>query len=159
VYRVDFELRGLPALGLNSRRHWRRVAKENGAWTRAVRFAVLGRLPTQALEQAELVLTRYSSVEIEGDNLQGSFKPIRDALELNEKTAWPGVFVKDDRRCLGIPTYRWRKAAPRDGHITGEVLDLEAYLARCEARGREPHDLAAIERRFQLLRAADPLEE
>ena len=119
TYHLKLELEGLPAMGMNSRRHWRTVYRENAAWGVRMKLATRLKLPPEPLRLARLKLTRYSSSEPDFDNLVTSFKPILDALtEL-------GVIRDDKMSCIGQPDYDWQKAAPSEGRIVVEVWQAE----------------------------------
>ena len=118
-YHLRLELDGLPAMGMNARRHWHVVNKENSAWYARVRIATRLKRPPEPLRLARVELTRCSSMEPDFDNLVASFKPILDGLKR------AGVIRDDKMSCIGQPDYHWRKAAPTEGRIAVEVWQAE----------------------------------
>ena len=118
-YSLRFVIDSLPVMGLNSRRHWRAVQKDNHAWLARVRFATLGKLPEQPLRCAHVSLTRKSASEPDWDNLVGSFKPILDALRKLQ------VILDDKMSVIGQPVYLWQRAPRGRGSIEVEVWQAE----------------------------------
>jgi hypothetical protein len=117
-YRLELELPGLPK-SANARLHWRARHKENLAWEEAVGWAVKGKLPSAPLARARLTCVRCSSVAADSDNVVAGFKPVIDALV---KT---GVLVNDKWENIGMPTYLWEKAAPKQGKVRVIVEEIE----------------------------------
>ena len=64
------------APGLNAREHWAKRA----ARVRRERFAAKAILGRQTPREATITLTRYSAGTLDGDNLQGALKAIRDGV-------------------------------------------------------------------------------
>ncbi len=119
TYHLKFTLEGLPAMGLNSRRHWRTVYRENQAWGVRVKLAIRGKVPEHPLRRATIALARHSSVEPDFDNLSSSFKCILDALETHR------VIENDKMSVIGQPVYQWHKAPRGHGFIEVEVWQGE----------------------------------
>ena len=108
---IDFELKGLPPLLLNSRGHWRKMHKLKKEWYLRVAGAVQRQKPPVPCYKAEIIFVRKSSVEPDPDALAASFKWIADGLTL------AGVIFDDNSSVIGHPTYRWSRAPRGKGSI------------------------------------------
>ena len=108
---IDFELSGLPPLLLNSRGHWRKMHKLKKEWYLRVAGAVQRQRPPVPCYKATIIFVRKSSVEPDYTNLVSSFKWIEDGLTL------AGVIFSDHPSCVGVPTYRWSRAARGKGSV------------------------------------------
>jgi len=121
TYSLTIEIPGLPSINTASNNHWRVRARNNKTWKRAVvHFALAAGLPPEPLWKAKVVCTRHSAREPDFENLAHSFKPLIDGLVTG------GVLVDDNQQVIGQPTYRWEKAAPKQGMVTIEVLSAES---------------------------------
>ena len=121
MYTLTIEIPGLPSINTASNNHWRVRARNNKTWKRAVvHFALAAGLPPEPLWKATVVCTRHSSRVPDYENLAHSFKPLVDGLVTG------GVLVDDNQQVIGQPTYRWEKAAPKQGMVTIEVLSAES---------------------------------
>ena len=105
--------------------HWAARKREADYWKKLVwydsRFLFTGSktgLPAFPMSRAKLTLIRYSSVSPDFDGLVSSFKHVIDALIA------AGILENDKFENIGAPTYEWRKAPPKKGHITVTVETL-----------------------------------
>lgn len=112
VYRLEFEIKGLPKTLNTNSSNWRVKAGEVRKWKNLVLYSVGYKKPQYPLEKAKLTLTRHSSTKIDYDNLVGSFKPIIDGLKL------AGVILDDNFVIIGMPAYIWQQAKRNEGKIT-----------------------------------------
>lgn len=122
TYSLKFKLEGLPAMGLNARRHWRQIRGkrgENREWYTMVAMATAGKCPPEPLRLANVCLIRRSSVEPDFEGLVGSFKPILDALTRLR------IIQDDSVRVIGQPDYQWQRARPTEGMIEVTVWQAE----------------------------------
>lgn len=122
-YHLVLILKGLPKMtnpsGARST-HWRVVKAERDHWKNLVACHGLSQRPLRPLKRATLRLTRLSSVRPDSDGLVSSFKAVIDGLVLGR------VLVDDRYDNIGMPDYRWEKAAPGQGGIR---IELTAILS------------------------------
>jgi len=107
---------------LNLREHWRVKANRNSSHRSAAWFA----LKAEAKWRAEILpctvtLTRIAPRELDGDNLQGGFKSIRDGV-----ADWLGV-SDNDKRITWV--YRQEKGAPKTYAARIEVETVREEIA------------------------------
>ncbi len=115
---VEFKIMGLPkSSNTLLRRHWALVSKEKKMWHH---FVLVNCMTYEAepMTKARLTLTRYSSVEMDADNLAASFKFVVDGL------VKAGVILDDKPSVIGQPQYFWKKTTPKNGHITVRVEEV-----------------------------------
>lgn len=120
---LELRLPGLPkSPNVLLRRHWSFVSREKSKWHKLVAsqidYETHKHLGGEPLKKARLTLTRHSAREPDSDNLIASFKFVVDAL------VKCGVLLDDKPSVIGIPTYKWEKASPKNGHIT-VLIDIE----------------------------------
>jgi len=116
-YALSIELPGLPPCNTASNNHWRIRAHFNRKWRHdTIIAAKAAGLPPEPLWKAKVTCTRFSSRQPDFENLAHSFKPLVDGLVTGK------VIVDDTQQVIGQPTYRWEKAAPKEGRITLEVV-------------------------------------
>ncbi len=120
-YSLEFELEGLPET-INQMIRMRQVVyrKKKNAWKEKVGIVVGHRVPNSPLEQATVILTRFSSVYPDFDGLVSSFKHILDGL------VDAGILEDDKPKNFkgDGPVYRWQKIAPKMGKIKVEVVEV-----------------------------------
>lgn len=116
-YRLEIEIPGLPkTVNELGRKHWAVKKKHNDVWNAAISANTVGRRPQKPLRQALVILTRYSSVEPDFDNLVNSFKCVIDSL------IKCGVLDDDNPKTIGHPVYMWSKCKRKDGKIKIEIV-------------------------------------
>lgn len=97
--------------------HWAVKAKEARVWRNLVHRECHRRgIANLKHAKAELILTRYSSSELDFDNLASSFKYILDGL------VQAGVITDDKPSVIGSPTFIWQKCPPKQGKISIKIL-------------------------------------
>lgn len=130
-YSLKIQLRGLPRLNTSDHIPWRVDQRETQQWCDAVHWHCKGKLPYAPLERARLRFTRHSSKEPDrGDNLNHSFKHIRDGL------VRAGVIVDDKPEVVGDPVYQWEKAPRGKGFVTIEVWEVVGERETCPECGQ-----------------------
>lgn len=119
-YYLEITLPGLPKTTNSKRRfaHWAQQNLEANQWKRSIKAYLVSKKPPAPLKQAKLTLTRYSSVEPDYDGLVSSFKHLIDGL------TEAGVIENDRRENIGVPDYRWEKAAQGKGFIKVVVEEI-----------------------------------
>jgi hypothetical protein len=100
---------------LNLREHWRKRANRNTSHRSAAYFA-LKSSKIKAELPAVVTLTRVAPRELDGDNLQGGMKSVRDGV-----ADWFGV---DDRD----PRIKW-DYGQRKGDVREYAAEVEVRLA------------------------------
>lgn len=116
-YSLTFEITALPPTTNGSHGHWRKKAKIAKQWRQlTLALAIRNGIPPKPLEKADLVLTRFSAVEPDYDNLVISFKPVIDGLRD------AGVLTDDKMSVIGVPSYQWQKTTRNLGKIRVEVF-------------------------------------
>lgn len=109
--KIEFEIPGLPKGPNGGYGSWQgKHFGEREKWLELVGIALLGKIPKERFWKARATFTRYSSVEPDGDNLQGSFKNIRDFLKLY-------AIIVDDKSKHLEAFYRWEHAKRGEGRI------------------------------------------
>lgn len=125
TYKIQYDLPGLPK-GLNgSHGHHYAAAAIRKKWRKMSASGALGvGVPKEPLARCRIVCTRFSSSEMDYDNLVSSFKPIVDGL----KDA--GVILDDKSSVIVERSYRWEKVPAKSGHvrIAVEAMELESNL-------------------------------
>lgn len=111
MYRLDFDLIGLPKTTNGAHGHWRAAAAERKKWRDAVTLVAKFRRPPKPLSKARLELTRFSSSKADFDNLVISFKSCVDGL----KDA--GVISDDKDAVIVDRKYLWEKAPKGKGRV------------------------------------------
>jgi Holliday junction resolvase RusA-like endonuclease len=119
TYSLTFSIDYLPAVGMNTRTHWRSRHTETQAVDTLVAHAVGARKPAAPLKRAMLTLIRKSSVRPDYDGLVQSFKHVVDAL------VTIGVLEDDSMEHTGQWDCRWEKAAPKAGQVVVTVREVE----------------------------------
>lgn len=114
-YSLAIRIPGLPRL--QGKVHWSIATRERKRWSNAVHWHAKGKKPTEPLTRARLRFVRFSSTEPDGDNLQHSFKPLRDGL------VRAGVISDDTPDVVGKPEYEWRKTRREGGFVSIEVWE------------------------------------
>lgn len=114
-YVLDFTLKGLPRMGLNTNGNWRVKWAKAKAVKRDVWRAVWAKRPSEPLEKAKVRIERCSSVRPDYDNLVSSGKHLLDGL------VEAGILAGDTFDHIGTPEYVWSKAAPGMGHVNVRV--------------------------------------
>lgn len=109
-YSLYLEVPGLPKTP-NARMHWKAKMREVQKWRRLVASLAHYKRPQEPLERAKLTFVRHSSARPDFDNLAASFKACQDGLKQAE------IIADDTFEVIGVPTYQWEKASPRDGKI------------------------------------------
>ena len=119
-YVLEFTLQGLPARTNSAHTSWRARYAEARKWKSMVASAVILKRakPERPLTKAKLTLTRHSSIRPDYDGLVSGFKHVIDGL------IEAGVIENDRDENVGIPEYRWEKAAQRNGFITVRVEEV-----------------------------------
>lgn len=119
MYFLSFEIPGLPDTP-NRRQNasWQSTHFRAKKWKGWVGQMCLGKKPAKPLERSHLVLTRYSSVEPDPDNLAASFKPVIDGLR------YAGV-IENDRSANVQIQFSWKLAPKGIGKISVEVKEIE----------------------------------
>ncbi len=139
MYRLEFELPGLPPMNTRAtRRHWAVQHHEASVWRQAVVWTVGRRRPEAPLRHARVTMTRYApgGREPDPDNLALSFKPILDALCQTESRVYRGrrrwirranVLHDDDPKTIRLKDriYRWERVPRGNAHISVLVEELE----------------------------------
>lgn len=102
-------------------RHWRIRHGEKAKWHRRIGLEVFKKklMPPEPLAKAVLILTRYSSSDLDYDGLVGSFKYCTDALISS------GIIKDDKMSVIGMPVFGWVKCKKNEGKITIEVREIE----------------------------------
>jgi len=118
-YELYLQLPGLPKTTNGAHGHWRAAASQKKKWRTATKeAAILSGAPENPLSEARIELVRHSSSRPDYDNLVISFKPVIDGLRD------AGVISDDKIANIGVPKYSWKKASPKNGHITISVSSL-----------------------------------
>lgn len=112
MYRLEFELPGLPPTTNGAHGHWRTAHASRSKWRDAVRWLVTSKRPEKPLERVKLTLTRHSSKRTDYDNRVISFKSVIDGL----KDAL--VILDDTDEVIVERKYLWEKAPNRKGKIS-----------------------------------------
>lgn len=125
MFKIEFEIKGLPKMTNSLHVHWTKKHKESKLWKGLVQNAVLFGQERAALEflpltKAKLTLTRCSAVEPDYDGLVSSFKHVIDGL----KEA--GVIKDDKASNIGQSKYAWEFAKQREGKIRVMVEEVAA---------------------------------
>jgi hypothetical protein len=121
MYHAKFELDILPhTTNALSRMHWRAKSKYANTVKNLVhsKLLLLHLIPRDPLKKAKLILTRKSSGTIDYDGLVSSFKWVIDGLVV------AGVLMDDTEEIIGQPVYRKETAAPKNGSIEIEIIEL-----------------------------------
>jgi Holliday junction resolvase RusA-like endonuclease len=118
-YRLEFELPGLPD-SPNRRQNasWKSTHFRSKKWKDWVCLKTCGYRPPAPLPRARVTLLRFSSVEMDPDNLAASFKPILDGLQIAQ------VILNDRRKNIDM-TFGWRQWAKNAGKIRVIVEEIE----------------------------------
>jgi hypothetical protein len=111
---IYLKIPGLPKRTNNSRANWRAKHAEAKKWKTLVanHARIYADIPRKPWANAELTLTRHSSVRPDYDGLVSSFKHVIDGL------IEVGILVNDKHENIGVPTYLWEKGPPGAGYIT-----------------------------------------
>lgn len=110
---LTFTLNGLPkTTNSGGRAHWTAKVREARTWHTLVKLALRAHMPKVPHKTAKLTLTRHSSSRPDYDGLVSSWKNVIDAI------VQCGFLANDKHENIGVPTYLWEKAAPRQGRIT-----------------------------------------
>jgi Holliday junction resolvase RusA-like endonuclease len=117
LYRASAELPGLPDSPNRVRGHWRKSWTKTKKWKDWTALAFAQIKPRAPLHQARLLLTRYSSVQPDPDNLVASFKAVIDGLRQG------GVIANDRAENVRVET-KWQKAPSRMGKISIYVEEI-----------------------------------
>jgi Holliday junction resolvase RusA-like endonuclease len=118
TYVLCFELPGLPKTVNGAHGSWQAAARERKKWRTAVCMVARFRRPEKPLNKARLILTRFSSVKPDYDNLAISFKSAVDGLT-------DAGIISDDKDSVVLERqYLWERAGPRKGRIRIEVQEL-----------------------------------
>lgn len=118
TYKLDFELPGLPPTTNGSHGHWRVAAGKRKKWRTASALVSRLRRPLKPLERVALILTRFSSVKPDRDNLAISFKPVVDGLKDG------GVIVDDTDEVIVTCKYQWEKTSPKTGRVRVQLEEV-----------------------------------
>jgi Holliday junction resolvase RusA-like endonuclease len=119
TYKLVLDIPALPKRynqGMGS--HWTTRHAEVRKWRNLISLAMISsgqKAPSAPLAKAEIILTRFSSVEPDFDNLCQSFKCAVDSLKFH------GIIKDDKMSVIGQPIYNWKKVAPKKGAIRIEV--------------------------------------
>lgn len=103
-YTLDIVMPDAPTSNSARNRTWmhkrgerKRIEKEIWAYARQQ-----GPLPREPLEHALVLVTRLSSLPLDGDNLFHGMKTVLDSLQA------VGIIKNDNHLCIGMPTPRWQ---------------------------------------------------
>ncbi len=118
VYKLDFEISGLPPTTNGSHGHWAIAAAQRRQWRAASASISRTRRPDKPLERVSMTLTRFSGSKPDRDNLAISFKPIIDGLRDG------GIIVDDTDEIIVNLKYQWEKIGPRKGKVRIEVVEI-----------------------------------
>lgn len=119
IYRLEIVLFGLPPTPNYRHGHWTKLMKSNAEWRKKGALSCMAqKRPANPLTKAKLTCTRFSTRELDYDNLVSSFKPIIDGL----KDA--GVIVDDKSGVLVKREYLWARAAPKQGRVSVLVEEV-----------------------------------
>jgi hypothetical protein len=118
-YYVFLKVEGLPS-GLNSGKTRYARASENKVWARKMAIEISkGKKPAKPLRLVKLRFIRYSTHEMDWDNLVSTFKPLQDAL-IRE-----GIILDDSPKVIPeMPIYDQGTAPRGKGYCTVEVWEL-----------------------------------
>lgn len=118
MYRLEFELVGLPSTANSHKAHWAVAGKERKKWRLATKMRTFLQRPSQPLTACRLTCTRFSSSEPDHDNLVQSFKSVIDGLK-------DAGIIKDDKSSIVKERkYLWEKVARDEGRISVLVEEL-----------------------------------
>ena len=118
MYKLKFNLPGLPKTANGSHGHWRTAAAERKKWRSAVSSSAFYFRPPAPLARARITLTRLSSSKPDFDNLVISFKPIVDGLK-------DAKIILDDSDSVVLERcYLWEKAKPKSGGVRVFVEEI-----------------------------------
>lgn len=119
MYRLEFELPGLPE-SPNRRQNasWKSTHFKAKRWKDQIALRTCGLRPLAPLPRARVRLLRYSSVEMDPDNLAASFKPILDGLQIAQ------VILNDRSKNIAVE-FGWRSSAQGMGKIRIIVEEIE----------------------------------
>lgn len=118
MYRLEFELAGLPPTANSHVAHWAVAGKKRKEWRNAVKLRTFMQRPAKPLTSCRLICTRFSSSEPDFDNLAQSFKSVIDGL----KDA--GVIKDDKSSVVKERKYLWEKCAAGKGKIRVLVEEI-----------------------------------
>lgn len=111
-YSLRIEMDGLPKINAADGLHWRTRRDMREAWENRVWAMSVNRKPVQPLQAARVTVVRHSSSEPDYDGLVQTGKWLIDAL------VKIGILADDAPSVIGVPTYRWQQASPREGKVT-----------------------------------------
>ncbi len=101
---------------LNERTHWAKRARRTAEQRSLVRMSLAGQRAWPLVPPVVVTLTRIAPRSLDGDNLQGALKAVRDGVA--------DALGVDDRH----PSIRWeyaqRRGAPRQYGIELQVVEL-----------------------------------
>lgn len=118
-YKIFIRIDALPkSINQTGRLHWAAKTKIINEWKNLVCLAVGSRKPVKPLEFASIVYTRYSSRQLDYDNLVNSYKAIQDGL------VSAGIILDDKIKNIGHPVYHWEQAPQKNGFITIQVTEI-----------------------------------
>ena len=118
-YQIIFEIEGLPPTGNIRGRTWGAIHGKKKRWLSESRdTAEREGPPPEPLKKAKVVLTRFSSVQPDFENLTYSFKAVLDGLKA------AGVIADDSPKYIGYPTYQWTRIKGNEGKIRVEVYEV-----------------------------------
>lgn len=119
MYHLEISLPILPkSVNQKSGRHWQVVKQERDKIKNLIAFATTKKRPSSPLKKAYLVCTRFSSVCPDYDGLVSTFKHVIDGL------VEAGILEDDSMDHIGMPEFHWKKAKPKEGHITVVVEEF-----------------------------------
>ena len=123
MYRLEFELAGLPSTANSHKAHWAIAGKERKKWRDATRLRTFMLRPPSPLEKCRIIATRFSSSEPDYDNLAQSFKSVIDGLK-------DAGIIKDDKPSVVVDRkYLWERAGKLEGKIkvvVEQVMEVSA---------------------------------
>lgn len=118
-YELELEIPELPkTINQLLYTHWAVKNSHAKTWKTLILYATVGKRPLEPLTKARLTLTRCSAKEPDFDGLVSSFKHVVDALIFSK------IIIDDSTKHVGIPTYVWEKAKPKEGKIRIKVEEL-----------------------------------
>ena len=107
IYKLFFELPGLPKTTNGSHGNWRAAAAERRKWRKASTSRAYPYKPSSPLLKCRLTLTRCSTTKPDIDNLAISFKGVVDGLK-------DAMIIHDDTDKVVIERYYLHEKAPRN---------------------------------------------
>lgn len=119
MYRLEFELAGLPSTPNGAHGAWQVAYKKRKEWRGRVKLRVIMQRPPAPLQKSRVTMTRCSSRQPDYGNLVASFKSVLDGLK-------DGGIIFDDAPKYVEDVYKWEKAKPKESKIRVLVEELSA---------------------------------